>query len=126
VVDASTDPELTFTLPAIERHTNDTPRRTNVEDKKDGHRAYTAERKAKIIRLTADLRNSDSLLTEFVGKPDQTATKYGLQLTEEEVSTLAAIAGTQELTGEALEAVAGGADKPLFFDNNCGCGKSTN
>jgi len=94
-----------------------------VEDKKDGHRAYTAERKAKIIRLTADLRNSDSLLTEFVGKPDQTASKYGLQLTTEEVSTLAAIAGNQELTGEALEAVSGGADKPLFFDNNCGCSK---
>jgi hypothetical protein len=95
-----------------------------VEDKKDGHRAYSAERKAKIIRLTADLRNSDSLLTEFVGKPDQTATKYGLQLTEEEVSTLAVIAGTQELTGEALDAVSGGSDNPLFFDNNCGCGKT--
>jgi hypothetical protein len=122
MVDESTDPELTFTVPRP-NDTNDTPRRANVEDKKDGHRAYTAERKAKIIRLTADLRNSDSLLTEFVGKPDQTASKYGLQLTTEEVSTLAAIAGNQELTGEALEAVSGGADKPLFFDNNCGCSK---
>ena len=93
-----------------------------MEEKKDGHRAYSAERKAKLIRLTADLRNSDTMLTEFVGKPDQTATKYGLQLTEEEVSTLAAIAGTGELTGEALDAVSGGADKPLFFDNNCSCG----
>jgi len=94
-----------------------------VEDKKDGHRVYTAERKAKLIRLTADLRNSDALLTEFVGKPDQTATKYGLQLTEEEVSTLAAIAGNQELTGEALAAISGGT--AMQFDNNCGCGGST-
>ena len=94
-----------------------------MEDKKDGHRAYTAERKAKLIRLTADLRNSDSLLTEFVGKPDQTATKYGLQLTEEEVSTLAAIAGSQELSEEGLAAVSGGTPSPIetFFDNNCGC-----
>jgi hypothetical protein len=91
-----------------------------VEEKKDGHRAYTAERKAKLIRLTADLRNSDSLLTEFVGKPDQTATKYGLQLTEEEVSTLAAIAGSQELSEADLAAVSGG----TFFDNNCGCSNS--
>lgn len=91
-----------------------------MEDKKDGHRAYTAERKAKIIRLTADLRNSDSLLTEFVGKPDQTASKYGLKLTEEEVSTLAAIAGTDELTGEALDAVSGGTVRAIF-DNNCNC-----
>jgi len=90
-----------------------------VEEKKDGHRVYTAERKAKLIRLTADLRNSDSLLTDFVGKPDQTASKYGLQLTEEEVATLAAIAGNQELTGEALAAVSGGV---LTFDNNCHCG----
>jgi hypothetical protein len=92
-----------------------------VEDKMDGHRAYTAERKAKIIRMTADLRNSESLLTEFVGKPAQTATKYGLQLTEEEVSTLAAIAGNGELSGADLAAVSGGA-AAMFFDNNCGCG----
>lgn len=93
-----------------------------MEDKKDGHRAYTAERKAKLIRLTADLRNSGSLLTEFVGKPDQTATKYGLSLTQEEVATLAAIAGNQELTDEGLAAVSGGsAPIETFFDNNCGC-----
>ena len=92
-----------------------------MEDKKDGHRAYTAERKAKLIRLTADLRNSDSLLTEFVGKPDQTATKYGLTLTQDEVSTLAAIAGNGELTGEDLAAISGGSSKSAFFDNNCGC-----
>ncbi len=92
-----------------------------MEEKKDGHRAYTAERKAKIIRMTADLRNSETLLTEFVGKPDQTAKKYGLQLTEEEVATLAAIAGSDELSGADLAAVAGGADAPAFFDNNCGC-----
>lgn len=91
-----------------------------MEEKKDGHRAYTAERKAKLIRLTADLRNSDTLLTEFVGKPEQTATKYGLTLTDEEVSTLAAIAGDGELTDEGLAAVAGGVPK-AFFDNNCGC-----
>jgi len=96
-----------------------------VEDKKDGHRAYSAERKARILRLTADLRNSDSLLTEFVGKPAQTAAKYGLSLTEEEVTTLAAIAGSQELTGEDLAAVAGGTNSPHFFDNNCSCRPST-
>jgi hypothetical protein len=91
-------------------------RKTNVEDKKDGHRAYTAERKAKLIQLTEDLRKSDTLLTEFVGKPDQTATKYGLQLTEEEVTALAALAAGQgELTGEALSAVSGGSN------TNCGC-----
>ena len=89
-----------------------------MEDKKDGHRAYNLQRKAKLLRLTADLRNSDSLLTEFVGKPDQTATKYGLQLTQEEVSTLAAIAGSQELSGEELAAISGGNQ---IFDNNCGC-----
>jgi hypothetical protein len=118
MVDESTDPELRF--PEVERHTNDRQRRANVEEKKDGHRAYTAERKAKLIRLTADLRNSDTLLTEFVGKPEQTATKYGLTLTDEEVSTLAAIAGDGELTDEGLAAVAGGVPK-AFFDNNCGC-----
>jgi len=119
MVDESADPELT--LPTGNRTThNDTQRhtrRTNVEEKKDGHRAYTAERKAKLLRLTADLRNSDSLLTEFVGKPDSTATKYGLQLTDEEVSALAAIAGDQELSEAGLATVSGG-----FFDNNCGCG----
>jgi len=88
-------------------------------DEKDGHRAYITERKAKIIRLAADLRNSDSLLTEFVGKPGPTATKYGLQLTEEEVSTLAMIAGNQELSGQDLAAVSGGV--ATFFDNNCKC-----
>ena len=88
-----------------------------MEEKKDGHRAYAAERKAKLLRLTADLRNSDSLLTEFVGKPDSTAKKYGLQLTADEVSTLAAIAGDQELSDAGLAAVSGG-----LFDNNCGCG----
>jgi len=96
-----------------------------VEDKKDGHRAYTAERKAKLIRLTADLRNSDSLLTEFVGKPDQTSAKYGLSLTQEEVSTLAAIAGDGELTGESLAAISGGSSKSAFFDNNCSCAAGT-
>jgi hypothetical protein len=80
-----------------------------VEEKKeDGHRAYTAERKAKILQLAEALRSSDSLLTEFVGNPDQIATKYGLKLTEEEVSALAAIAGSEELNDEALAAVAGG------------------
>jgi hypothetical protein len=90
-----------------------------VEEKQDGHRAYSAERKVNLIRLTADLRNSGALLTEFVGKPDQTASKYNLKLTEEEVSTLAAIAGDGELSGDDLAAVSGG-----FFDNNCGCVKS--
>lgn len=94
-----------------------------MQEIQDGHRAYTAERKAKLLRLTADLRGSESLLTEFVGKPDQVSTKYGLQLTEEEVSTLAAIAGNGELDGEALSAVNGGA-AAMFFDNNCGCGGS--
>jgi hypothetical protein len=89
-----------------------------MEQKKDGHGAYAAERKAKLIRLAADLRNSDSALTEFVGKPTETATKYGLQLTDDEVSTLAAIAGSQELSGEDLAAVSGGL---MIFDNNCGC-----
>ena len=88
-----------------------------MEEKKDGHRAYTAERKAKLLQLTADLRGSDSLLTEFVGKPDSTAKKYDLQLTDEEVSTLAAIAGDQELSEASLDLVSGG-----FFNNNCGCG----
>jgi hypothetical protein len=92
-----------------------------MESNQDGHRSYSSERKAKILRLTADLRNSEALLTEFVGKPDTTATKYGLQLTEEEVATLAAIAGADELTGESLDAVNGGANQPHFFDNNCGC-----
>jgi len=91
-----------------------------VEERKDGHRAYAAERKAKLIRLTADLRNSGSLLTEFVGKPDATATKYGLQLTQDEVSALAAIAGNEELSGEELSAVSGG-----VFDNNCNCVNDT-
>ena len=86
-----------------------------MDNKNDGHRAYTAERKAKIAQLTEDLRSSDSLLTELLSKPDQTAAKYGLQLTQEEVSTIAAIAGGQELSGEELAAVAGG-------DNgNCNC-----
>lgn len=78
----------------------------------DNHRTYTAERNAKISQLTEDLRNSESLLAEFVSKPDQTAAKYGLQLTEEEV---AAISGNQELSGEELAAVAGGGN------GNCGC-----
>jgi hypothetical protein len=89
-----------------------------VKDNKDGHRAYAAERKSKLFRLTAELRNSDALLTEFVAKPDQTAAKYGLQLTEEEISGIAAIAGDQELSEEALVAVAGGGG------NNCDCGPS--
>jgi hypothetical protein len=91
-----------------------------MEQKKDGHREYVAERKAKLFRMAADLRNSDSLLTEFVGKPGQTAMKYDLQLTEEEISALAAIAGSQELSGEDLAAVSGGLI--TAFDNNCGCG----
>jgi hypothetical protein len=89
-------------------------------DNNEGHRAYSNERKAKLIRLTADLRNSNTLLTEFVGKPDTTASKYGLQLTDEEVSTLAAIAGDGELSEEGLSAVSGGL---MVFDNNCNCAR---
>lgn len=84
-----------------------------MADKKDGHREYAAERKANLIRLTEAIRSSDSLLTEFVGNPDQMATKYGLKLTEEEVSALAASARGEELNEEALSAVAGG--------DNVGC-----
>lgn len=79
-----------------------------MADKKDGHREYAAERKVNLFRLAKDLRSSDSMLTEFVGNPDQMATKYGLKLTEEEVSALAAIARDQELNEEDLAAVAGG------------------
>jgi hypothetical protein len=92
-----------------------------MADKKDGHREYSAERKANIIRMTEDLRSSDSLLTEFVGNPDQTATKYSLKLTEEEVSALAAIAGSQELNEEALAAVAGGSRSSTDININCVC-----
>ena len=96
-----------------------------MEDKEDGYREYAAERKANIIRLTEELRSSDSLLTEFVGNPDQMATKYGLKLTEEEVSALAAIAGSQELNEEALAAVAGGSTDlnfgcPVTINSGCG------
>jgi len=91
-----------------------------VEDKNDGHRAYTAERKASIIRLTEELRSSDSLLTEFVGNPNKLATKYGLKLTEEEISALAAIAGSQELDEAALNAVAGGSTDTTI-NGNCNC-----
>ena len=87
-----------------------------MADTTDGHREYVAERKANIIRLTEDLRTSDSKLTEFVGNPNQVATKYGLKLTEEEASALAAIAGNQELDDEALSAVAGGS---LSTNNGC-------
>jgi hypothetical protein len=119
MVDESADPELTFSP----RRSNDNERqtrKTNVENNKDGHRAYTAERKTKLLRLTADLRNSDSLLTEFVAKPDQMAAKYDLQLTEEEISAVAAIAGGEELSEDALAAVAGGGDVNI----NCPCGGS--
>jgi hypothetical protein len=118
MVDESTNPELTLTPQSRATHKRQT-RRANVEEKKDGHRAYTAERKAKLIRLTEDLRNSDSLLTEFVGKPDQTATKYDLKLTEEEVSALAAIAGSQELNEEALAAIAGGSTNNGCVNGSC-------
>jgi len=94
-----------------------------VEEKKDGHRAYTAERKAKLLRLAEALRNSDQLLAEFAGKPAQTAAKYDLQLTEEEVSALTAIARSQELDEEALAAVAGGSLNPdaTGSNGNCNC-----
>ncbi len=90
-----------------------------MEDNKDGYQAYAAERKAKLLRLTEDLRNSDSLLTEFVNKPDQMAAQYGLKLTEEEVSTVVALARGEELNEDALDAVAGGGDN---MNCNCGCG----
>jgi hypothetical protein len=114
MVDEPTDPELTFTT-AVELH-----KETNMEQK-DGHRAYAAKRQAKLIRLAADLRGSDTLLTEFVGKPDDVATKYGLQLTKDEVSMLAVSARSQELNGNDLAAVSGGAN---LFDINCLCGKT--
>ena len=112
MVDESTDPELTFPL-AIERHTQATNKEDDVDEKEEGHRAYTAERKANLIRLSEDLRNSDSLLKEFIGNPDEVAAKYGLKLTEEEVSVIAESQG--ELTDEALAAVAGGGN------GNCNC-----
>jgi hypothetical protein len=89
-----------------------------MEDNKQGDRAYRAERKAKVMRLAADLRSSESRLKEFEKEPNKTAQGYGLQLTEEEAATISAIAGTQELSGEALSSVSGGL---AFFDNNCGC-----
>jgi hypothetical protein len=95
-----------------------------VEEKKDGYREYIAERKAKLLRLTEDLRSSDSLLTEFVGNPDQVATKYDLKLTEEEVSALAAIAGGEELDEAALAAVAGGDNNGCNDGCNAGCNGS--
>ncbi|HET9623661.1 MAG TPA: hypothetical protein VFP84_19950 [Kofleriaceae bacterium] len=91
-----------------------------MADKKDGHREYAADRKVKLTQLTEALRGSDALLNEFVSKPEQTATRYGLQLTEEEVATLAAIAGSQELSGEALAAVAGGSVE-TDININCRC-----
>lgn len=87
-----------------------------MAEKEDGHRAYTAERKAKIIRLKKDIRSSDSLLAEFVANPDQVATKYGLKLTEGEVS---ALVGGQELTDEALAEVAGGLINSCNANCNC-------
>lgn len=92
-----------------------------MADKKDGHREYAAERKANIIRLTEDLRSSESQLSEFVGNPDQTATKYNLRLTTEEVAALAALAGSQELDEAALAAVAGGTKESTDININCGC-----
>lgn len=91
-----------------------------MDEKQDGHRVYQAERKAKILRLAADLRGSPTLLEEFVATPDKVTQPYGLHLTQEEVASLSAIAGTEELTGEGLAAVAGGIHR--FFDNNCNCG----
>ncbi|HET9623660.1 MAG TPA: hypothetical protein VFP84_19945 [Kofleriaceae bacterium] len=85
-----------------------------MADNKDGHREYSAERKMNLMRLTAALKSSDDLLTEFVGKPDHTAAKYNLQLTQEEVSTLAALANG-ELNDEVLAAVSGGSN------TNCLC-----
>jgi len=90
-----------------------------MEEKKQGDRAYRAERKANVMRLAADLRNSESRLKEFAQEPNKMAQGYGLQLTEEEAITLSAIAGTEELSGDALTAVSGGI---AFFDNNCECG----
>jgi hypothetical protein len=92
-----------------------------VDEKKDGHREYAAERKANIIRLTEDLRSSESLLTEFVDSPGQLATKYGLKLTEEETTALAAIAGSEELDEAALAAVAGGSLGVSDGNGNCNC-----
>jgi hypothetical protein len=93
-----------------------------VEGKRDGHREYAAERKAKLLQLTTDLRTSDSLLTAFAGNPDQTAKQYGLRLTEEEVSAIAAITGSTELDTETLAAVAGGSfGDSRDTQSNCGC-----
>lgn len=90
-------------------------------DQNEGHREYAAERKANIIRLADDLRGSDALLAQFTGDPGQTATKYGLKLTEEEVTALVSIAGSGELNEDALAAVAGGsmADNGVCINNIC-------
>lgn len=87
----------------------------------DGHRAFTAERKANLIKLTEALRNSDSLLTQFVANPNQVATTYGIKVTEEEATALAAIAGNQELDEQALAAAAGGVGAPDATSDNSGC-----
>lgn len=92
-----------------------------MADNKDGHREYAAERKANIIRLTEDLRGSEPLLKEFVDDPGQTATKYNLKLTEEEATTLAELARSQELDEEALAAVAGGTKDQTDGNGNCNC-----
>lgn len=79
-----------------------------MADNKDGHREYAAGRKASVIRLTDDLRGSDSLLKEFASNPGEVTSKYGLKLTEEEVASLSTLVASGELNEAALSSVAGG------------------
>jgi hypothetical protein len=90
-----------------------------VDEKKEGHRDYAAERKAKIVQLTEDLRSSETLMAEFVANPDETTKKYGLRLTEEEAAAFAAVAQGEELNEEVFVVVVGGTSNS---NCNCGCG----
>jgi hypothetical protein len=83
---------------------------------------YSTERAAKLGNMMKELRVSEELFKKFQSKHNEVASKYGLQLTEEErdqISAAVSSPGSDDLSTDALEAVAGGGNFGCDTTNHC-------
>jgi len=83
------------------------------------YREYAADRQLKLSQLIRELRTSEEARKRFGTSPSDLAKNHGLALTDEEaarINEVVAVKLTDQLGGDDLEAVAGGAP-----NGNCDC-----
>jgi hypothetical protein len=87
---------------------------------------YAADRQLKLSQLIRELRTSSELRTQFGTGHNDVAKKYGLALTDDEATRISEVASAKisdQLSGDELEAVSGGAPNGnCDCENGSGCG----